>query len=114
MNKIHCIGIEEVTMAAIAVALQKKGYDVTTSTTENKIPADLPTDAELRQQKALNSPFQNNASEFDDQYSAVIVGRQVDKDHEQVMKFQQLGVPIYTYPAYLQEYAKDKQRIVAK
>jgi len=105
--KTHFIGIEELPMMAIASALHKQGHTITTCRTVNKIANELLP--EFRQQNALHP---NDASAVDVNYDAVIVGQNVNKDHEQVMQLQQLGVPVYFYPAYLQKYAKDKQRIL--
>lgn len=104
-TKAHFIGMEEVTMKAIVHALQEQGHSITTCT------PDLPT-ASI-QHVNTNHSCQKHSREIDDKSpAAVVVGRNVDKHHEAVKKSQQVATTLYSYPAYLQAYATDKQRIV--
>ncbi len=106
--KIHFIAIGGSAMHNLAIALHKKGYLITGSDDEIFEPSRgrllkyglLPTE---------NGWFPEKISQ---QLDAVIVGMHARADNPELIKAQELGLKIFSYPDYLYEQSKDKTRIV--
>lgn len=106
--KIHLIGMGEPTMGDLAVALCKHGHTVTGS--------DVYFSGSMFQRLAtanlVPERFGWSPEKIQQGLDKVIVGRTVYRDNPELQAAQQLGSNVYSYPAYIYEYAKDKQRIV--
>jgi UDP-N-acetylmuramate: L-alanyl-gamma-D-glutamyl-meso-diaminopimelate ligase len=107
--KIHFIGINEPAMAEVALALHQQGYLITGSAAV-KPPAEVAI--RLAHDQLVPYQWGFSARHVDPTCEAVIVGRQIEAHHVEVVAAQQLGIPIYSYPAYIYHYAQHKQRIV--
>jgi UDP-N-acetylmuramate: L-alanyl-gamma-D-glutamyl-meso-diaminopimelate ligase len=107
--KIHFIGTNEAAMADIALALHRQGYRITASAATTP-PIEVAT--QLAHDQLLPHQWGFSASHIDPSCVAVIVGRQIEAHHLEVVAAQQLGIPTYSYPAYIYHYAQHKQRIV--
>ena len=107
-SNIHFIGIEERIMSDLAMALELQGYAATGS-------AEMllePSEKRLAQAGLLPEQLGSFPTKVTKALDQVIVGRQVQPDNIELQVAQQLGLAIYAYPAYIYEYAQDKQRIV--
>lgn len=109
MQKIHLIAIGGSAMHNMAIALKEKGYIVTGSDDE----IFEPSRARLASKGLLPAqmgwfPDENIHSNLD----AVILGMHARADNPELLKAQKLGLKIYSYPEYIYEQSKDKQRVV--
>lgn len=106
--KIHFIAIGGSAMHNLAIALSRKGYIVTGSDDE----IFEPSRSRLDKQGIL--PAYNGWKEdaIDENLDAVIVGMHARKNNPELLKAQQLGLKIYSYPEYIYEQTKNKKRVV--
>jgi len=106
--QVHFIGLGEINMFNLAIALHKKGETVTGS--DEKFDESLKT---IMQEQGLVS---NEAGWFsdriNDQLDAVVLGASVKKDNPELVKAQELGLEIVSYPELLFDLNKYKTRVV--
>lgn len=106
--KVHFIAIGGSAMHNLAMALHQKGYIVTGSDDVIYEPA------KGRLEKYGILPKENGW--FEDKITvdldAVILGMHARIDNPELLKAQQIGLKIYSYPEYIYEQAKNKTRIV--
>lgn len=107
--KIHFTGIHEAAMADMVLALHRQGYRITVSAAE-PLPTEVAT--QLAHAQLLPHQWGFSASHIDPSCEAVIVGRGLEAYQVEIMAAQRLGIPVYSYPAYVYHYAQHKQRIV--
>lgn len=95
-------------MHNLAIALHHKGFDVTGSDDEVFEPS--------RTRLADLGLLPGNEGWYPDKITtgldAVILGMHAKADNPELIRAQQLGVKIYSYPEYLYEQSADKTRIV--
>jgi UDP-N-acetylmuramate: L-alanyl-gamma-D-glutamyl-meso-diaminopimelate ligase len=106
--KTHFIGMGERIMGDLAAALCQQGHQVTgsdVSFTKHALHG-LESVALVPEQPGW---FTQKITQSLDK---VVVGRRVSSDNPELQAAQQLGLPIYSYPEYIYDYAQDKQRIV--
>ncbi|CAL2106134.1 UDP-N-acetylmuramate: L-alanyl-gamma-D-glutamyl-meso-diaminopimelate ligase [Tenacibaculum sp. 190524A02b] len=106
--KIHFIAIGGSAMHNLAIALHKKGYQVTGS---DDVIHD-PSKTRLKQYGLLPNEFGWFSEKISSNLDAVILGMHAKKDNEELLRAQELGVKIYSYPEFLYEQAKNKTRVV--
>ncbi|MFK7900666.1 MAG: UDP-N-acetylmuramate--L-alanine ligase [Cyclobacteriaceae bacterium] len=109
MNKtnIHFIAVGGSIMHNLALALQKKGLRITGSDDELYEPS------KSRLEKAgIVTKIGWDANNITTDTEAVIVGMHAKKDNPELLKAQELNVPVYSFPEYIYEHSKNKQRIV--
>lgn len=106
--KIHFIAIGGSAMHNLAIALHKKGDLVSGSDDE----IFEPSKSRLLKHGLLPDKIGWNASTLDNSIDAVILGMHARADNPELLKAQNLGLKIYSYPEYLYEQSKDKCRIV--
>lgn len=106
--KVHFISIGGSVMHQLAIALKKKGYDVSGSDDEIFEPArkNLADQGLLPQKEGW---FTNNIKPDLD---AVILGMHAKNDNPELIKAQELGLKIYSFPEYIYQESKDKQRVI--
>jgi UDP-N-acetylmuramate: L-alanyl-gamma-D-glutamyl-meso-diaminopimelate ligase len=106
--RVHFIAIGGSAMHNLAIALHKKGFDVTGS---DDVLFE-PSVSRLSKQGILpaeNGWFPNKiTSEID----AIILGMHARIDNPELIRAQQLDLKIYSYPEYIYEQSKDKVRVV--
>jgi UDP-N-acetylmuramate: L-alanyl-gamma-D-glutamyl-meso-diaminopimelate ligase len=105
---IHFIAIGGSVMHNLAIALHKKGYKITGSDDE----ITEPSKSRLNKYGLLpekNGWFPEN---IDSSVNAIILGMHARIDNPELIKAQELGIKIYSYPEYIFEQTKDKKRIV--
>lgn len=106
--RVHFIAIGGSAMHNLALALHQKGYTVTGSDDEIFDPAKTRlANAGLLPDKEGWYP-ERITKELD----AVVLGMHARIDNPELLRAQELGLKIYSYPEYLYEQSKDKLRIV--
>ncbi|WGH75404.1 Mur ligase family protein [Tenacibaculum tangerinum] len=106
--KIHFIAIGGSAMHNLAIALQQKGYQVTGS--DDTIHD--PSKTRLANKNLLPDAFGWFPEKITTDLDAVILGMHAKKDNPELLKAQELGVTIYSYPEFLYKQSKDKTRVV--
>ncbi len=106
--RVHFIAIGGSAMHNLAIALHKKGYQVSGSDDE----VFEPSKSRLKSYGLLPEKegwfTENITSELD----AVILGMHARLDNPELIRAQELGLKIFSYPEYLYEQTKDKIRVV--
>ncbi|MFM6975225.1 MAG: UDP-N-acetylmuramate--L-alanine ligase [Sphingobacteriaceae bacterium] len=106
--RVHFIAIGGSAMHNLAIALAKKGYQVSGS------------------DDVINEPSRSRLARFDilpgemgwypekitPELDAVILGMHARVDNPELLKAQELGLAIYSYPEYIYEQSKNKTRVV--
>lgn len=105
---IHFIAIGGAIMHSLAIALKRKGYHVTGS--DDKI-AD-PAKSNLEREGIMPPQIGFDAANIHTGLDAVILGMHAREDNPELIKAQDLGLKIYSFPEYIYEYSKNKQRVV--
>ncbi len=106
--KIHFIAIGGSAMHNLAIALYKKGYIITGS--DDIIHN--PSKSRLEKYNLLPEKFGWFPQKITPELDAVILGMHAKKDNPELLKAQELGLKIYSYPEFLYEQSKDKTRVV--
>ena len=108
MKKVHFIAIGGSAMHNLAIALHRKGYEVTGSDDE----IFEPSRTRLKNEGILPEELGWHPEKLDDSYESVILGMHARIDNPELLRAQELGLKVYSYPEYLYEQSKDKTRIV--
>ncbi len=107
-NHIHFIAIGGAAMHNLAIALHKKGYQVTGSDDEIFDPSK----SRLEKYGLLPDKFGWFPEKINKNIDAIILGMHAQPDNPELKKAQELGIPIYSYPEYLYLQSKEKKRVV--
>lgn len=107
-KKVHFIAIGGSVMHNLAIALHKQGHRVSGSDDE----IEDPSRSRLSAEGLIPSEMGWFPDKLDKTLDAVILGMHAQKTNPELLKAQELGIPIYSFPDYIYEHAKDKQRIV--
>jgi UDP-N-acetylmuramate: L-alanyl-gamma-D-glutamyl-meso-diaminopimelate ligase len=108
MKHIHFIAIGGSAMHNLAIALHKKGYTISGSDDE----IFEPSRTRLEKYGLLPDKIGWNPALINNSLDAVILGMHARIDNPELLRAQELGVPVYSYPEYLYEQSKDKVRVV--
>ncbi|MBR0323071.1 MAG: peptidoglycan synthetase [Bacteroidales bacterium] len=108
MKKVHFIAIGGSAMHNLAIALHRKGYEVTGSDDE----IFEPSKTRLKNEGILPEQIGWHPEKLDETYESVILGMHARIDNPELIRAQELGLKVYSYPEYLYEQSKDKIRIV--
>ncbi len=108
MERVHFIGIGGNAMHNLAIALHKKGYNVSGS--DNVIIE--PTHSRLKQYGLLPKDTKWHPEIISKKFEAIIVGVYIPADNPEILKAQELGIKLYSYPEFIYEQSKEKTRIV--
>lgn len=106
--RVHFIAIGGSAMHNLAIALCQKGITVTGSDDEIFDPAK----SRLEKYGLLPEEFGWHPERITKDLDAVVLGMHARIDNPELLKAQDLGLKIYSYPEYLYEQSKDKLRIV--
>lgn len=106
--KVHFIAIGGSAMHNLALALHHKGYQVTGS--DDTIFE--PSKSRLQQQGLLPEAFGWFPNKITSDLDAIVLGMHAKQDNPELLKAQELGLKIYSYPEFLYEQSKDKTRVV--
>ncbi len=105
---VHFIAIGGSAMHNLAIALNRKGYTVTGSDDE----IFEPSKSRLRNEGILPKKMGWDKNNISSSIDAVILGMHARKDNPELLKSQELGLKIYSYPEFVYNQSKDKTRIV--
>jgi UDP-N-acetylmuramate: L-alanyl-gamma-D-glutamyl-meso-diaminopimelate ligase len=105
---VHFIAIGGSAMHNLAIALSRKGANVTGSDDE----IFEPSRTRLEKQGILPFSIGWDAARISSGLDAVIVGMHAREDNPELIKAKELNIPIYSYPEYLYEQSKNKTRVV--
>ena len=105
---IHFIAIGGSAMHALAIALHKKGFKVAGS--DDAIFE--PSKSALEKSGILPSNPGWFPEKITRDLDAVILGMHAKKDNPELLKAQELGIKIYSYPEFIFEQSKTKTRVV--
>ena len=106
--KIHFIAIGGSAMHNLALALEHKEYTITGS--DDVIFE--PSKSRLEAKGLLPNTFGWFTEKITSDLDAVILGMHAKPDNPELIKAQELGVTIYSYPEFLYEQSKNKTRVV--
>ena len=104
----HFIAIGGSAMHNLALALHNKGYNVTGS--DDAIFE--PSKSRLDQKGILPAALGWFPEKISADIEAVILGMHAKADNPELLKAQELGLKIYSYPEFLYEQSKNKTRVV--
>ena len=105
---VHFIAIGGSAMHNLALALHNKGYQVTGS--DDTIFE--PSKSRLEAEGLLPEQFGWFPEKITDKLDAIVLGMHAKADNPELLKAQELGLKIYSYPEFLYEQSKDKTRVV--
>ena len=106
--KVHFIAIGGSAMHNLAIALHNKGYEVSGSDDE----IFEPSKSRLRHLGLLPLTEGWDESRIHNGLDAVILGMHAKSDNPELLKAKELGLKIFSYPEFLYEQSKNKQRVV--
>lgn len=108
MMKIHFIAIGGSAMHNLAIALHKQGHTVTGSDDE----IFEPSKGRLNKYGLLPNSIGWDETKITTDLDVVILGMHARKTNPELIKAQQLGLKIFSYPEYIYEATKNKKRVV--
>jgi UDP-N-acetylmuramate: L-alanyl-gamma-D-glutamyl-meso-diaminopimelate ligase len=106
--KIHFIAIGGAAMHNLAIALKQKGYHVSGS--DDTIFD--PSRSRLEAQGLLPESFGWFPEKINTSIDVIILGMHAKKDNPELIRAQELGLKVYSYPEFLYEQSKNKTRVV--
>ena len=106
--KVHFIAIGGSVMHQLAIALKKKGYEVTGSDDEIFEPART----NLEQEGLLPSEMGWDPERIYKGLDAIILGMHAKADNPELQRAKELGLTIYSFPEYIYQESREKTRVV--
>jgi len=106
--RTHFIAIGGAAMHNLALALHNKGYKVTGS--DDAIFE--PSKSRLEKKGLLPAEFGWFPEKITADIEAIILGMHAKANNPELLKAQELGLKIYSYPEFLYEQSKNKTRVV--
>lgn len=107
-QRIHFIAIGGSVMHNLAIALKNQGHTVSGSDDE----IFEPSRSALEKSGLLPKTEGWNPDKIDNSLDVVILGMHAKKDNPELLKAQQLGLKIYSFPEYIYNHSVDKQRVI--
>ena len=95
-------------MHNLAIALSRKGFEVTGSDDE----IFEPSKSRLKKEGILPHSIGWNPEKLTLGVDAVVLGMHARSDNPELLKAKELGLKIYSYPEYIYEQTKEKTRVV--
>lgn len=106
--RIHLIAIGGSVMHSLAIALKKLGHEVSGSDDE----IFEPSRSKLDKNGLLPQNIAWNAENITSDIDLVIVGMHAKEDNPELIRTNELGIKTQSYPEFILEHSKNKQRIV--
>ena len=106
--RVHFIAIGGAVMHNLAIALHNKGYHVTGSDDE----IFEPSRSRLKKYGLLPEKWGWDPELITPDIDTVILGMHAKADNPELLKAQETGLKIMSFPEFLYEQTKDKKRIV--
>jgi UDP-N-acetylmuramate: L-alanyl-gamma-D-glutamyl-meso-diaminopimelate ligase len=107
-GRLHFIAIGGSAMHNLALALHNKGYQVTGS--DDAVFE--PSKSRLEKKGILPQEMGWFSEKITTDIEAIILGMHAKADNPELLKAQELGLKIYSYPEFLYEQSKNKTRVV--
>ena len=107
-GKYHFIAIGGSVMHSLAILLKNEGHEVTGS--DDHIFGFAKE--QLEKEGILPEQFGWDPSRVTEDLDGVILGMHAKKDNPELLRARELGTPVYSFPEYIYERSKNKQRIV--
>jgi len=108
MKRVHFIAIGGSAMHNLAIALHQQGFEVSGSDDE----VFEPSRSRLGNLGLLPEQMGWHPEDITKTIDAVILGMHARADNPELLRAQELGIPVFSYPAYFHEQTKDKTRVV--
>ncbi len=108
ISRVHFIAIGGSVMHDLALHLAKKGMQVSGSDDEIYDPAK----SSLAAQGLLPEQYGWFPEKITEDIDAIVLGMHARADNPELKRAKELGLRVYSYPEYIYEQSKDKQRIV--
>lgn len=108
ISRVHFIAIGGSVMHDLAIHLSKKGLQVSGSDDEIYDPAR----SALANYGLLPDKVGWFPEKINKEVNAVILGMHAQADNPELQRARELGIRVYSYPEYIYEQSRDKQRIV--
>src|SRR5690606_13198876 len=108
MKKVHFIAIGGSAMHNLAIALHEKGFKVTGS--DDAIFE--PSRSRLEKRGLLPAEMGWFPNKLHEELDYVILGMHARADNPELVRAQELGLKIFSYPEFLFEQSKNKTRVV--
>ena len=105
---VHFIAIGGSAMHNLAIALSRKGFNVTGSDDE----IFEPSASRLKKEGIYPPKIGWDSNNIHEKLDAVILGMHAREDNPELLQAKSLGIQVFSYPEYLYEQSKDKTRIV--
>lgn len=106
--KVHFISVGGSVMHQLAIALKRKGYEVTGTDDEIFEPAK----SNLEKEGLLPAAIGWNPNYIHAGLDAVILGMHAKADNPELLKAKELGLKIYSFPEYIYQESLAKKRVV--
>ena len=106
--RVHFIAIGGSIMHSLAIALRRAGHKVTGSDDQIYDPAR----SKLEAHGLLPEKEGWSKDKIDKKLDAVILGMHAFEDNPELERARELDVPVYSFPEYIFQFSKNKQRIV--
>ena len=106
--RIHFIAIGGSIMHSLAIALNRQGHQVSGSDDKVYDPAKSKLEAEGLLPEEMGWHPEKISKDLD----VVILGMHAFTDNPELLKAQELGLTIYSFPEFMYAYSKQKQRMV--
>jgi UDP-N-acetylmuramate: L-alanyl-gamma-D-glutamyl-meso-diaminopimelate ligase len=106
--KVHFIAIGGAAMHNLAIALVQKGFTVTGSDDEIYEPSL----SRLKKHNILPAEWGWFPKKINADLDAIVLGMHARADNAELVKAQEIGLKIYSYPEFLYEQTKNKKRVV--
>ena len=107
-KRVHFIAIGGAVMHNLAIALHKKGYIITGSDDE----IFEPSRSRLADYGLLPEKSGWDSARIISDLDYIILGMHAKSDNPELVKAQELGIKIFSFPEFLNEQTKNKKRIV--
>ena len=107
INKVHFIAIGGSVMHNLALALKKKGIEVSGSDDEIYEPA-----ASKLKEGGIAANIGWKPEALSKETDLVILGMHAKEDNPELTKAKELDLPIYSFPEFVRAWSENKQRIV--
>jgi len=106
--RVHFIAIGGSAMHNLAIALHKKGFNISGSDDE----IFEPSKGRIAKHGLLPKEFGWFPEKITAELDAIILGMHARIDNPELLKAQEIGVKVYSYPEYIYEQSKNKTRVV--
>lgn len=108
MKRVHFIAIGGSAMHNLAIALHRQGMEVSGSDDE----LFEPSRTRLHNLGLLPAHLGWHPEDITADLDAVILGMHARADNPELLRARELGIPVYSYPAYFYEQTRNKTRVV--